>query len=77
MSIENYPNCGGTHIGHDKCPFTLAPCSVCAEPTILACSDCAIETGKSVHVCKNVECRLAHDQRHPSHAALAKAEEQK
>lgn len=61
MSIENCPTCGGTHIGQNKCPFIVAPCVVCGNDTILACSDCAIETGNSVHVCKSTECRDKHE----------------
>lgn len=62
MGIENCPNCGGTHIGSNKCPFTKAPCVICGDPTIMACSDCAIETGKSVHVCVKSKCRDTHEQ---------------
>lgn len=42
----------------------MTPCSVCGQPTDLACSDCAIETGRTVHVCKRSECRDQHEKRH-------------
>ena len=67
MSIENCPTCGGTHIGHNDCPFTLAPCVVCGMPTIFACSDCAIDSAgkQSVHVCGKPQCRDIHElERH-------------
>ena len=57
------PNCGGTHFGTPKCPFTKAPCVICGDDTIMACSDCAIDTGKSVHVCTKSECRDRHESR--------------
>ncbi|MDB5612092.1 MAG: hypothetical protein JWP25_8992 [Bradyrhizobium sp.] len=64
MTIENCPNCGGTHFGCTyECPFTKAPCCVCGDPTILACSDCAIDSGgqTSVHVCSKGACRDEHE----------------
>lgn len=64
MTIRGCPNCGGTHFGSIKCPYISAPCIVCGEATILACSDCAIDTGKSVHVCEKSECRDAHEIAH-------------
>lgn len=59
----NCPHCGGTHIGTSKCPFISAPCVVCSDATILACSDCAINSGgkNSVHVCAKKECRDRHE----------------
>lgn len=63
MAIENCPTCGGTHFGSYKCPFTAAPCVICGDLTILACSDCAIDTGKSVHVCNRTACRDEHESR--------------
>jgi hypothetical protein len=45
----------------------LRPCSVCNSPTPLACSDCRIDTEKSIFVCSKSECRdkheLGHEQR--------------
>lgn len=61
MIIENCPACGGTHVGSTKCPYRLAPCVVCGLPTILACSDCAIDTAESVHVCGMSSCRDQHE----------------
>lgn len=61
MIVQNCAKCGGTHIGSYDCPFTLAPCVVCGDETILACSDCAIELNKSVHVCRKAECRDLHE----------------
>lgn len=64
MQVENCPNCGGTHFGDYECPFIKAPCVICGDETILACSDCAINSGgeQSVHVCKRSECRDAHER---------------
>lgn len=64
MTIENCPNCGGTHFGSYKCPFIKAPCIVCGEPTVLACSDCAIESGgkNSIHICSKSKCRDEHEK---------------
>ena len=61
MNIFNCPNCGGTHYGSVKCPYINEPCVVCGDGTILACSDCAIDYHRSVHVCKKPECRDAHE----------------
>ncbi len=63
MTILDCPKCGGTHYGSHECPFTLAPCVVCGDETIMACSDCAIDSGgkTSVHVCRKSECRDAHE----------------
>lgn len=36
-------------------------CSVCADPTPMACSDCAIDLHTTVYVCSKSECRKAHD----------------
>jgi hypothetical protein len=64
--IETCANCGGTHIGSVKCPYTKAACVICGTPTILACSDCAIDSGgrNSVHVCSNSACRDQHEKIH-------------
>ncbi len=64
MTIENCGNCGGTHYGSLKCPYISAPCIICGDETILACSDCAINAGgtQSTHVCKKVDCQNAHEQ---------------
>lgn len=70
MSITDCPNCGGTHFGTYECPYTSAPCVVCGTATVLACSDCGIETGKSVHVCAKAECRNAHEQKNPQHPVI-------
>jgi hypothetical protein len=55
--------CGGTHYGSYKCPFIPGRCAVCGDETVLACSDCAINSGgtRSVHVCQKTECREAHE----------------
>lgn len=58
------PNCGGTHFGSRDCPYTKAACVVCGTPTIYACSDCRIDTSKSVHVCEKVECQRQHETAH-------------
>ncbi len=60
------------HFGSHKCPFIEEPCSVCGEPTVLACSDCAIETGgkNPVHVCYRVVCRDEHERRNPQHPKI-------
>jgi hypothetical protein len=72
MTIRNCPICGGDHFGFNKCPYIEKPCSVCGEPTILACSDCAIESGgtKTVHVCKRLECRDKHEKDNPQHPKM-------
>jgi hypothetical protein len=31
MTIENCPNCGGTHFGSFKCPYIKEPCSATQE----------------------------------------------
>lgn len=63
MTIENCSVCGGTHTGSNKCPFISEPCVVCGTATILACSDCAIDSwGKNpVHICDNPKCRDEHE----------------
>src|SRR6266536_3464743 len=63
MTIQKCPTCGGMHFGSNECPYIEAPCVVCGNPTILACSDCAIESGgkSSVHVCAKEECRHEHE----------------
>lgn len=45
MVIRNCPNCGGEHWGSTKCPYIEAPCVVCGDMTVMACSDCAIDSG--------------------------------
>ena len=74
MTILDCPNCGGTHYGSNKCPFTEASCVVCGSMTVFACSDCAIDSGgaRSVHVCQKRECRDAHEA--ACHAKLKRAE---
>lgn len=67
MTIENCSRCGGTHFGSHECPYTLAPCMICGEQTIWACSDCAIETSKRVHICQKTSCRDEHERRNPQH----------
>lgn len=64
------PNCGGIHFGtkFDNCPYKNLPCVVCGELTIYACSDCAIDTGKAVHVCGKVQCQTVHEKTHETHA---------
>lgn len=65
--ILNCQTCGGTHYGSIKCPYIEAPCIVCGDLTIMACSDCAIDSGgkESVHVCIKRECRDLHEKMHP------------
>ena len=73
MSIENCPNCGGAHFGSNKCPFNPAqPCSICGELTVWACSDCQINTGKTVNVCNKSACRDAHEAAAECHAEAKK-----
>lgn len=69
--IEEYgqpacPKCGGAHFGtgFDACPYTKSPCVICGTPTIYACSDCRIDTGKSVHVCGLAACQETHEASH-------------
>jgi hypothetical protein len=38
-------------------------CHVCHEMTTLACSDCAIDLGVTVYVCKRKECRDYHESK--------------
>lgn len=69
MTIINCPNCGGTHYGSLKCPYTKEPCVICGDMTVLACSDCAIDSGgkEAVHVCEKRECRDKHEaEKHSS-----------
>jgi hypothetical protein len=64
LTITNCPVCGGEHWGSYKCPYIEAPCVVCGTPTIVACADCAINSGgkESVHVCDKSECRHTHER---------------
>lgn len=64
MTITDCPQCGGTHYGSHSCPFIDAPCVVCGDATVMACSDCAIDSGgkQSVHVCGKRECRERHER---------------
>lgn len=64
MTILDCPKCGGIHYGSHECPYTSAPCVVCGEQTVMACSDCAIDSGGkvSVHVCARSECRDTHER---------------
>ena len=71
MTITDCPKCGGTHYGSHECPFNSAPCVVCGEQTISGCVDCAIETRRSVHVCKKAECRREHERLNPQHPICA------
>ena len=66
MTIINCRNCGGDHHGSNVCPFIEAPCVVCGDMTIMACSDCAIDSGgkTSVHVCMKEKCRKRHETTH-------------
>ena len=51
-----------------------APCVVCGSFTEWACSDCKIDTGKSVHVCNTKECQLSHEAKlHPAKASAESA----
>jgi len=61
MTIQNCPKCGGIHFGSNKCPYTFLPCVVCGKETIFACSDCAIDTDESIHVCQCEACRNQHE----------------
>jgi len=58
-------NCGGLHFGSPVgyCPFTKAPCVICGEQTIYACSDCRIDTQKTIHICEKSSCKDAHENR--------------
>lgn len=60
------PPDGGIHFGSHRRPFIEAPCVVCGAPTVLACSDCAIDSGgtNSVHVCNKSACRDEHEKLH-------------
>lgn len=66
MTILNCPICKGNHFGSIKCPFILKPCIICKVETILACSDCAINSGGklSIHICENSKCRKEHEINH-------------
>lgn len=72
MTITNCPACGGIHFGAFECPFIKAPCAVCGAETILACSDCAINSGGkvSIHICGKEECRAAHERQHQEKVTL-------
>ena len=75
MTIKNCPLCGGDHWGSNKCPFIEAPCVICGEMTVMACSDCAINSGgrESVHVCAKTVCRDQHEKAvHPKDTAEIK-----
>jgi hypothetical protein len=77
MTIRNCPNCGGDHFGSNKCPYRSAPCVICGADTILACSDCAIDSAgeNSVHVCSRPECRDAHEKKHIKVEEMSKSTE--
>jgi hypothetical protein len=68
MTILNCDKCGGTHYGSLKRPYNLAPCVVCGDQTIYACSDCGIDSGgkRSVHVCEKPTCLETHEKQHPT-----------
>lgn len=72
MTIKNCPTCGGDHYGSYRCPFIEAPCVVCGDMTVLACSDCAIESAgrNHVHVCAKATCRDEHERLNPQHPRL-------
>lgn len=44
--------------------YIKLPCVICGAETIYACSDCRIDTGKSVHVCATVACQEEHEKLH-------------
>ena len=69
MTILNCVRCGGTHYGSYECPYIEKSCDVCGENTVLACSDCAIDSHGtcSVHICNNSECRDKHEATHTIH----------
>ena len=77
MTIRNCPHCGGDHFGSYQCPFIEAPCVVCADMTVLACSDCAIESGgkQSVHVCAKSSCQDEHERLNPQHPREGQVDE--
>ena len=70
--IRSCPTCGGDHFGSSVCPYTPAPCVICGDETIMACSDCAINSGgrNRVHVCNKTGCRDAHERAHPPAPAV-------
>ena len=72
MTITDCPKCGGTHYGSHVCPYIEAPCVVCGDQTVMACSDCAIDSGGkvSVHVCRKRICRDRHEAEKHSTAQL-------
>jgi len=57
----NCPHCDETMHSAEECPYTKGVCIICGDDTIWACSDCAVDTGKSVHVCKKTDCRDTHE----------------
>ncbi len=63
MTILECENCGGTHYRSYVCPYISAPCVICGDATIYACSDCAINAGGrgSVHVCRKSSCQDQHE----------------
>lgn len=67
MSVLVCPNCGGTHYGSHKCPYTKGVCVICGEETVFACADCRIDTGMTINVCSSTDCRDRHEAAtHPS-----------
>jgi hypothetical protein len=42
-------------------PGFLRQCSICADITELACTDCAIDHDKLIYVCVRPACRDAHE----------------
>ena len=48
-----------------KSESTLSPCHVCGNDTQMACSDCRIDFGVSIHVCMKPECITAHELKCP------------
>ena len=42
--------------------YDAGNCIVCGELTVWACSDCAIDTGGTIHVCNKTKCRDEHEK---------------
>jgi hypothetical protein len=73
--MKRCSDCGETHYGDTECPYTkLEPCSICEELTLYACSDCRIDTQKTIPVCVQSACRDKHEQLvHPKKSTLGLA----
>jgi hypothetical protein len=50
--------------GAARWPPSVRQCTICNHTTVLACSDCKIDTGTTVYVCPHPECRRAHERTH-------------